>query len=225
MVPTRHDAIARAESSLADLRAAQRFALELGAFDVAFGLISSIREFAMRAMRYEVFAWADAACNAPGALDHPLAPMLTGIRAYGAWVRGEFELAIQLAEETRRLEHRLSVFPSGLAERTLANVLYIVGDSVTGHAEATSPDRTGGGVRQPLAACPCLLHGGGGAQLERCLRRGRHARRAGRVNLAKETASPTDLASAEVRTRVRKQNRGRGSGGVHRQRADRPHRR
>ena len=58
----------------------------------------------MRAMRYEVFAWADAACNAPGALDHPLAPMLTGIRAYGAWVRGEFDLALQLAEETRRLD-------------------------------------------------------------------------------------------------------------------------
>ena len=94
--PEEGKAIARAESSLADLRAAQRFALELGELDVAFRLISSIREFAMRAMRYEVFAWADVACNAPGALDHPLAPTLTGMRAYGAWVRGEFELAIQL---------------------------------------------------------------------------------------------------------------------------------
>ena len=45
------------------------------------------------------------------ALDHPLVPMLTGIRAYGAWVRGEFDLAVQLAEETRQLERRLSVFP------------------------------------------------------------------------------------------------------------------
>ena len=87
-------------------------------------------------MRYEVFAWADAACQAQGALDHPLAPMLTGMRAYGAWVRGEFDLAIQLAQETRHLEDQLSVFPSGLAERTFANVLYIVGDSMRGHAEA-----------------------------------------------------------------------------------------
>ena len=72
--------MARAESSFADLRSAQRFALEIGALDDAFGLIASIREFAMRAMRYEVFAWADAACRAPGALDHPLAPLLTGMR-------------------------------------------------------------------------------------------------------------------------------------------------
>ena len=133
--PGEGDAIARAESSLADLRAAQRFALELDDFDVSFGLITSIREFAMRAMRYEVFAWADAACNAPGALEHPLAPMLTGIRAYGAWVRGEFDLAVQLAEETRRLERQLSVFPSGLAERTFGNVLYIMGEPTKGHAE------------------------------------------------------------------------------------------
>ena len=59
-------AIARAESSLADLRAAQRFALELDDLEVSFGLISSIREFAMRAMRYEVFTWADSACRAQG---------------------------------------------------------------------------------------------------------------------------------------------------------------
>ena len=80
--------VARAESSFADLRAAQRFALEVGALDAAFGLIGAIREFAMRAMRYEVFAWSDAACRAPGASEHPLAPLLTGISAYGAWVRG-----------------------------------------------------------------------------------------------------------------------------------------
>jgi predicted ATPase/DNA-binding winged helix-turn-helix (wHTH) protein len=133
--PGEGDAIARTGSSLADLRAAQRFALELGDFDVSFGLITSIREFAMRAMRYEVFAWADAACKAPGALEHPLAPMLTGIRAYGAWVRGEFDLAVELAEETRRLERQLLVFPSGLAERTFGNVLYIMGEPKQGHAE------------------------------------------------------------------------------------------
>ena len=122
--PVEGDAIVRAESSLADLRAAQRFALELGALDVAFGLITSIREFAMRAMRYEVFTWADAACRVPGALEHPLAPMLTGIRAYGAWVRGEFDLAVQLAEETRRTGEPtlgLSEWPGGadLRQRAL----------------------------------------------------------------------------------------------------------
>ena len=120
----------------------------------------------MRAMRYEVFAWADAACNAPGALEHPLAPMLTGIRAYGAWVRGEFEIAIQLAEETRRLERRLSVFPSGLAERTLGNVLYH-GRLDECPRRGSPPDRAGRGVREPVATRPRLLHGGGRSQLER----------------------------------------------------------
>ena len=195
--PDEERAIARAESSLSDLRAAQRFALELGAFDVTFALISSIREFAMRAMRYEVFAWADVACNAPGALDHPLAPTLTGIRAYGAWVRGEFELAVQLAEETRRLETRLSVFPSGLAERTLGNVLYIVGQSTMGHAEGLRQielAEESGNRSRLVHACymGAVGHSSNGAYDAADML----VARAGAI--AKETGSPTDLASAEV---------------------------
>ena len=219
--PGERDAIARAESSLADLRAAQRFALELGAFDVTFGLISSIREFAMRAMRYEVFAWADSACQALGALDHPQAPMLTGMRAYGAWVRGEFDLAIQLAEETRLLEQQLSVFPSGLAERTLANVLYIVGDSTGGHAEALRQielAEESGNRSRLVHACymGAVGHSSNGdydeadALVERA------------HELAQQTASPTDLASAEVARGFRQQNRERGAGGVHRERPNCP---
>jgi predicted ATPase len=195
--PDEGDAIARAGSSLADLRAAQRFALELGAFDVTFGLITSIREFAMRAMRYEVFAWADAACNAPGALDHPLAPMLTGIRAYGAWVRGDFDLAVQLAEETRRLERQLSVLPSGLAERTLANVLYIVGDSPNAHAEALRQielAEESGNRSRVVHACyfGAVGHSSNGAydEAEALIERAH--------DVAKLTASPTDLASVAV---------------------------
>jgi predicted ATPase/DNA-binding winged helix-turn-helix (wHTH) protein len=195
--PGEGDSLARAGSSLADLRAAQRFALELGSFDVTFGLITSIREFAMRAMRYEVFTWADAACHAPGALDHPLAPMLTGIRAYGAWVRGEFDLAVQLADETRRLERQLSVFPSGLAERTLANVLYIVGDSEKAHAEALRQielAEESGNRSRLVHACyfGAVGHSSNGAydQAEALIERAHDA--------AMLTASPTDLASVAV---------------------------
>ncbi len=195
--PNEGKAITRAESSLADLRAAQRFAVELGTFDVGFRLITSIREFAMRAMRYEVFSWADVACDASGALDHPLAPTLTGMRAYGAWVRGEFELAIGLAEETRRLEDRLSVFPSGLAERTLANVLYIVGDSETGHAEGLRQielAEESGNRSRLVHACymGAVGHSSNGAHDEADLLVARA------TAVARETGSPTDLASAEV---------------------------
>ena len=195
--PGERAGIARAESALADLRAAQRFALALGAFDITFGLISSIREFAMRAMRYEVFAWADSACQAPGALDHPLAPLLTGMRAYGAWVRGEFDLAVRLAEETRRLEHQLSVFPSGLAERTLANVLYIVGDSTTGHAEGLRQIELAeeSGNRSRLVHA-CYMGAVGHSSHGDYDEANGLVRRA--HELAERTASPTDYASAEV---------------------------
>lgn len=128
--------IGRAESSFADLRAAQRFALQVGALDNALALIGSVREFAMRAMRYEVFAWSDAARTAPGAVAHALAPLLTGISAYGAWVRGEFDLALVLADEARRLEVALGVAPSGLAERASSNVLLTVGETEAGDRDA-----------------------------------------------------------------------------------------
>ncbi len=195
--PREAAAIDWADSSLADLRAAQRFGLELGAFDVTFGLIGSIREFAMRAMRYEVFAWADAACHAPGALEHPLAPMLTGIRAYGAWVRGEIDLALRLAEETRHLEQQLSVFPTGLAERTFGNACLIAGDPRRSQAEARRQvdlAEESGDRSRLVHACYMLSVGSSSAgEYEEA---DELAARAGR--LAQQTASPTDLASAAV---------------------------
>ena len=66
----------------------------------AFELITDPREYAMRAMRYEVFAWATLRCTKARPTTRALAPLLTGMQAYGAWVRGEFELAMSLAEET-----------------------------------------------------------------------------------------------------------------------------
>ena len=185
------------ESSFADLRSAQRFALEIGALDDAFGLIGSIREFAMRAMRYEVFAWADAACRAPGALEHPLAPLLTGMRAYGAWVRGEFDLAVSLAEETRRLEAALSVAPTGLAERVLGNVLYIVDRSDLGNIEAARQielAEASGNDSRLVHACymgaVALSSEGRYDEAEHLVARARET--------AQKTGCPTDLASAAV---------------------------
>jgi hypothetical protein len=189
--------MARTESSFADLRSAQRFALEIGALDQAFGLIGSIREFAMRAMRYEVFAWADAACRAPGALEHPLAPLLTGMRAYGAWVRGEFDVAVSLAEETRRLEQVLSVAASGLAERVFANVLYIIDRSDLGNVEAARQielaEATGNDSRL-VHACymgaVALSSEGAYEEAQHLVARAREG--------AQKTRCPTDLASAAV---------------------------
>jgi hypothetical protein len=72
--PQESVAVARADGSFADLRAAQRFAFEIQDFDTAFGLICATREYAMRTMRYEVFAWADASARMDEGAGHPLHP-------------------------------------------------------------------------------------------------------------------------------------------------------
>jgi predicted ATPase/DNA-binding winged helix-turn-helix (wHTH) protein len=195
--PDEAPSMARAESSFADLRSAQRFALEVGDLDHAFGVISSLREFAMRAMRYEVFAWADAACGASGSLEHPLVPVLSGMRAYGAWVRGEFDLAVSLAEETRRLENVLSVAPTGLVQRVLANVLYILGQSDLGNVEAARQielaEESGNDSRLVhacyMAAVALSSEGRYDEAQEHVARAHAHA---------EKTRCPTDLASAAV---------------------------
>ena len=127
----------RAAAAFADLRAAQRFALQVEDFDVAFRLIGSIREYAMRAMRYEALTWADAAARLPGGRDHELHPLVSAAGAYGAWVRGEFETALSVAYAARAGEERQGRQPSGLVERVLANVLFARGQVEVGHRETT----------------------------------------------------------------------------------------
>ncbi len=195
--PSEGSAIARAEAAFADLRAAQRFALEVGDLDNAFQLIGSIREYAMRAMRYEVFAWAAAAMQVAGASEHPMASVITGVQAYGAWVRGEFELAVSLAHETRRLEREAAVLPSGLAERVFGNVYYILGQSDIGNREAAHQvelAEESGSPSRLVHACymysVALSSEGRYDQALHLMARAREE--------AQKTQSPTDLASASV---------------------------
>ncbi len=138
--PHERDAVLRADGSFSDLRAAQRFALHIEDHDTAFGIIGAIREYAMRTLRYEVFSWADSVVDVADET-HPLHPVITGVRAYGAWVRGEFDLALALAESARRLETRSGVVPSGLVERVMANVLYARGDVTGGLIEGVRQNK------------------------------------------------------------------------------------
>ena len=195
--PGEAGAMRTADSSFADLRSAQRFAVESGALDDAFGLIGSMREFGMRAMRYEVFGWAENACRADGALDHPLAPLLTGMRAYGAWVRGEYDDALALAEETRELETALGVPPSGLAERVMGNVLFIIDRKDLGNAAAAHQvevAEASGNESRLVHACymasVALSSEGRYGEARDLVARARE--------YAEQTQSPTDLASAAV---------------------------
>ncbi len=190
-------AVARADGSFADLRAAQRFALDSGDLDTGLRLVASLREYAMRALRYEVFAWADVASSGPGALEHPLAPLVLGIRAYGAWVRGEFERAVEVAYEARALEERLSVTPSGLVERVLINVLCVDPRAGQGAAESVRQVE----LAQDSGDRSRLVH----ATYMRAVvlsSMGEYDAAAVEVDRtqaeAQQTGSPTDLASAAV---------------------------
>jgi predicted ATPase/DNA-binding winged helix-turn-helix (wHTH) protein len=190
-------ASASAEAAFADLRAAQRFSLQVGDLDAAFRLIGSVREYAMRALRYEVFAWAEAGSTRPEAVGHPLRPLMTGIHAYGAWVRGEYDLAVSLAHRARDEEDPAAAPISGLAERVLANVHYTVGRLDDGMNEAARliaiAEASGNGSRMAHAYYLCSVATSSSGALEEGRRLAALARAAG-----SRTGSPTDLASAFV---------------------------
>jgi predicted ATPase/DNA-binding winged helix-turn-helix (wHTH) protein len=192
-----HDAVARADRSFPDLRAANRFAHQIEDHDSAFGLVAALREHAMRTLRYEVFAWADSTATLTGASDHPLSPTVTGVRAYGAWVRGEFDLAIALAEEARAAEARSGVVPTGLAERVMANVLYAIGEIEAGLVEGAKliqlAEDSQDGSRLAHAYYMASIAAsslGDDDDARRLIVRSRQA--------GLRTGSPTDLASASV---------------------------
>lgn len=151
----------------------------------------------MRAMRYELFAWADVVSRAEGVLEHPLAAVLTGVRAYGAWVRGEFELAVTLAHETRALEVGLGVEPSGLAERALGNTLLVLDDD-DGALDASVRQvelAEASGVASRIVHA-CYMGAVAMSAFDNFEGAGNYIARA--RGLAAVTGSPTDLASVAV---------------------------
>ncbi len=195
--PQEADAVARADGSFADLRAAQRFALQIEDHDSSLGLIASLREYAMRTLRYEVFTWADSTEGAADATAHPLHPVVTGVRAYGAWVRGEFDSAISLAHAARTAENSQGSAPTGLVERVLANVLYVTGEIEAGLvenarlielAEDSRDDSRIAHANYMASIASSSI--GNYDEAERLIARSREAGR--------RTGSPTDLASASV---------------------------
>ena len=190
-------AVMRTDASFADLRAAQRFAIETGDLDTGYTLIGSLREYAMRTLRYEVFNWADAAAGVAGGGDHALHPVITAVRAYGAWVRGEFELAVTLARSARAAEVASDVAPSGLVERVLANVLYATGEVETGLVEGARlielAEDSGNDSRLAHAYYMASVASSSLGLYDEAHRLIDRARAAGR-----RTNGPTDLASASI---------------------------
>ncbi len=190
-------AVRLAEASFADLRSAQRFAAQIGDFDTAFSLIGSIHEYAMRTLRYEVFNWADATSLMADDVGRPVDPLVTAVQAYGAWVRGEVDLALDLALRARDAEVTSGAAPSGLVERVIANVLYTTGKIdeglVEGQRQIDLALESGNNSRLAHACYMGSVASSSIGDYDEANRKIEIVRHAARLS-----GSPTDLASAWV---------------------------
>ncbi len=117
-----------------DLRLAVRNAVSAGDLGTALSIIVTAREHAFRRLRYELIAWAEAALAFDGAATHPLAAAAWGIVAYGRFVRGEIDAAIDLGERSLELARRYGTDTLGLAERALGNAWIFQGENDRGTA-------------------------------------------------------------------------------------------
>jgi predicted ATPase/DNA-binding SARP family transcriptional activator len=111
-------------ASFDDVRDAHRNAVAAGDVDSAIRIVIGVREYAWRRIRYEHLTWADATVAMPGARDHELYPVLLGVVAYGHFVRGELETAIDVGKQAVAEADRLGSLTAGLAERAMGNAYF-----------------------------------------------------------------------------------------------------
>ena len=81
-----------------NLRAAHVWSIEHADIDTALRLVAGLREYSFRCMHAEITSWADAAIALPDAGAHDRYPVAVGVAAYGRFVRGDLEGAIELGE-------------------------------------------------------------------------------------------------------------------------------
>jgi predicted ATPase/DNA-binding SARP family transcriptional activator len=118
----------RMDRELDNFRAAHATAVRHGDAEAAAHLVIDLREFSFRRIRYEVTSWAEATLELNGLHDSPLLPVVRSVAAYGRWVRGDLEAALELAEQAAADQDRIEGSdPSGLAERVLGNTLFYLG--------------------------------------------------------------------------------------------------
>ena len=112
------------DASFDDVRDAHRTAVAAGDVDSALRIVIGVREYAWRHIRYEHLAWADTTVAMPGASEHQLYPVLLGVVAYGHFVRGDLEAAIEVGQRAIAEAVRLDSLTAGLAERALGNAYF-----------------------------------------------------------------------------------------------------
>jgi predicted ATPase/DNA-binding SARP family transcriptional activator len=119
--------IERVDRELDNLRAAHHSAVRAGDVHVAASLVASLREHGFRRIRYEITALAEATMAMAGFDEHADAPLVAAVAAYGHWVRGDLDTAIEAAHSSLELQAARQLPPSGLPERILGNALYFKG--------------------------------------------------------------------------------------------------
>lgn len=110
-----------------NLRAAHVTAVRSGDLDVAARLVTALREYAFRRIRYEVTTLAEVTMSMDGYDRHRSAPLVAAVAAYGHWVRGDLDPAVALADRSVELRERCGADGSGLAERVLGNAGFFQG--------------------------------------------------------------------------------------------------
>ena len=120
------------ERDFDNLRAVHSWALKTAEVDTAVRLVTALREYAIRRMRSELTGWALSTARLAGAADHPGFPVVLATVAYGHFVRGDLDAAINVAGEAMSAAERLHVPSSGLAERTLGNAHFYLGNTAEG---------------------------------------------------------------------------------------------
>ncbi len=155
-----------------NLRAAHRWSMEHSDIDTALRLVAGLREYSFRCMHAEIASWADVAIALPDAAAHERYPVAVGVAAYGRFVRGDLEGAIELGERAVAAARRLGVDSSGLAERALGNAWFYQGGLRTRGRMDGSNDRVGPeGFARPPRACSVYAIGcihDGRRQCQRC---------------------------------------------------------
>ena len=178
-----------------DLRLAHRWATVHGDVDAALRLVAGAHEFAFRRMRYELFTWAETTLATLGDDEHPLGPLVLAIAAYGRFVRGDLDPAMEMAEESLAAEQRLGLAPCGLHWRTLANVFYYRGRSAEAAAVCQRMVRAARASRDDARLVHALyMTAVGLASAARSEESGSLAEEA--LSLAQRVHNPTALASA-----------------------------
>jgi predicted ATPase/DNA-binding SARP family transcriptional activator len=126
--PDESNAVALLDREFENLRAAYLWSIEYADVDVALRLVAALREYGFRCMHTEISGWADAVGVLPNASEHSRYPVVVAVGAYGRFVRGDLEGAIDLGQHAVEAADRLHVDSSGLAERALGNAWFYRGE-------------------------------------------------------------------------------------------------